>query len=244
MAVKRIHSVWRALSVIETIAQHQPVGVSEMARLLDEDISALQRIIVTLADAGWVRAAAGRPTRWELTARIQSVAYQGSGRSELRARARSTIDGLRASTGESVLLAVVDNDQLVAIDVLESMHLLRTVPRVGGILPARESAAGQAVLAYMPVDRQARILGGEPDKAMLSRLSAARKRGFALNQGAIEPGSIAVAAAILDLDGAPVAAISVSGPAERMKADAQARIGAAVADAARRLSLSEAALAA
>ena len=172
------------------------------------------------------------------------LADRTGGRSELRARARATIDGLRANTGESVLLAVVDNDQLIAIDILESMHLLRTVPRIGGILPPRESAAGQAVLAYMLVDRQARILGGEPDKALLARLAAARKRGFALNQGAIEPGSIAVAAPILDVDGQPVAAISVSGPAERMKADVQARIGIAVVDAARRLSLSEPALAA
>lgn len=244
MAVKRIHSVSRALLVLETIAEHHPIGVSDMARLLDDDISALQRIIVTLSDAGWIRAAVGKPTRWELTAHIQSVAHKGSGQSELRARARATIDSLRASTGESVLLAVVDNDELIAIDILESMHLLRTAPRIGSVLPPRESAVGQAILAHMPSDRQTRILGDTPNKAMLARLSVVRSRGFAVNQGAIEPGSVAVAAPILNVDGWPIAAISVSGPAERMKPDVQIRIGAAVVHATRRLSLSESALAA
>ena len=57
MAVKPLQSLQRALSVIEAIAANQPIGVAALARLLGEDKSAVQRDLMTLADAGWIRAA-------------------------------------------------------------------------------------------------------------------------------------------------------------------------------------------
>ena len=63
MAVKRSQSASRVLSVLELIASRQPIGVSALAKLLDEDKSAVQRAIMTLADAGWIRIAPEPPTR-------------------------------------------------------------------------------------------------------------------------------------------------------------------------------------
>ena len=238
MPVKRIHSVSRALSVLDAIAEHQPIGVSELAKLLDDNISALQRIIVTPADEGWIRAAPGKPTRWELTAHIHTVAYRGHGHNSLRQRTRATLEALRDRSGESVMLAVPDNNRLVSVDVVECVHLLRIVPRIGSIIPPRESATGHAVLAYMAPERQAALLGGPPDAALQAILTTVRRQGYALNEGAIEPGAVAVAAAILDPDGQPAAAISIAGPAERMTRNVQQRIGTLVFEAARDLSRS------
>src|SRR5215218_6454615 len=68
MAVKPLQSLTRALAAIDAIAEHQPVGLSALARALGEDKSALQRVLVTLHTAGWIRPVAGELTRWELTA--------------------------------------------------------------------------------------------------------------------------------------------------------------------------------
>ena len=54
MAVKRNLSAGRMLAVFETIARAQPVGVSALARELGADKSAVQRDLMTLADAGWI----------------------------------------------------------------------------------------------------------------------------------------------------------------------------------------------
>ena len=167
MAVKRIRGASRALDVLEAIAAQQPVNVAALARHLGENKSNLQRVLMTLADDGWIRAVQGTPTRWELTARIFGLVDKGQGHSDLRHLARSTLDRLRNETGESVFLAVPDRERLITIDVLESNELVRTVPYVGMIIPPRDSAAGRAVLAHMATDAQAQLLGQAPDPALL-----------------------------------------------------------------------------
>jgi IclR family acetate operon transcriptional repressor len=236
MAVKRIRGASRALEVLEAIARHQPVNVAALARELADDKSNLQRILMTLADEGWIRAAPGRPTRWELTARIYTLANMGQGHSELRHRARQTLDRLRRETGESVILAIPDNGRLVTIDVMESNAVVRTAPYVSMIIPPRDSAAGRAVLAYLSPDQQAELLGEPPDRALLAALAEVRRRGYSVNDGAVVPGSTNIGAAILDPDGQPTAALVVSAPSERMPEDTRRKIGALVSEGARRLS--------
>ena len=70
MAVKRSQSASRVLSILELVASHQPVGVSALAKLLGDDRSAVQRAVMTLADAGWSRVAPEPPARWELSAHL------------------------------------------------------------------------------------------------------------------------------------------------------------------------------
>ena len=236
MTVKRLRSASRVLAVVEAIAEHQPIGVAALARHLGDDKSAVQRALMTLADDGWIRAAPGEPTRWELTSRIHVLADLAQGHGDLRQRARSALDALRERTGESVILAVPDAGRLVAIDVLESRQLIRTAPYVGMVIPAAASASGQAVLAHLDDEARAAFLGGPVPPALRDALAAVRRRGWAINDGDVVAGSTTVGAAILDDGGHPVAAIAVSAPSDRLPPSSQARAGALVADAAAGLS--------
>ena len=67
MPAKRSHSAARVLTLLETVAEHQPIGVRALAKLLDEDKSAVHRGLVTLADSGWIRMTGEPPVGWELT---------------------------------------------------------------------------------------------------------------------------------------------------------------------------------
>ncbi|MFD6105327.1 helix-turn-helix domain-containing protein, partial [Nocardia salmonicida] len=49
------------------LAVLQPVGVADLARALDLPKSSVQRSLVTLHATGWIRPAAGTPTRWVVT---------------------------------------------------------------------------------------------------------------------------------------------------------------------------------
>ena len=236
MAVKRSQSASRVLAVLEGIARHQPIGVSELARLLGADKSAIQRAIMTLADDGWIRAATGAPSKWQLTAHILAVAHMGHMSNDLRQRARSALEALREESGETVLLVVPDMRRFVVIDALESRQLLRTVPHIGLGVSVRQSATSRAVLPYMTREQQIDLLGQPPDAAMLAQFAATLKRGYSVSDGDVIAGSTNVAAPILEVDGRPVGAVVVSGPSERLTTKHQRKVGAMVLQTARSLS--------
>jgi DNA-binding IclR family transcriptional regulator len=236
MTVKRSRSGSRVLAVLETIARHQPVGVSTLARELATDKSAVQRAIMTLADSGWIHPAAGSPTRWQLTARILAVAHLGHSGNDLRQRARSTLESLRDECGETVLLTVQDMLGFVVIEAIESRHMLRTVPHIGMAVPTRGSATARAMMPYMTEERQIQLLGKPPDARLLEEFAITRKRGFSVSDGEVSTGATTIAAAILEVDGRPSAAVAVSAPSGRMPASTHVKIGAMVCKAARKLS--------
>jgi IclR family acetate operon transcriptional repressor len=224
------------LEVLEAIAAHSPVGVSALARLLAADKNAVQRAIVTLAEAGWIAVAPGPVTRWELTARIFAVAHKAHGKSDLRTRAKPELEKLRDATGETALLTLADGSDFVIIDVVESPYVLNASPSIGTIASPRDSATGHAVLPHLSPDKQEILLGAAPDARLLEQLEAARQRGYAVVVGGAMEGVTSIAAPLLEIDGKPVGAIVVAGPTERLAADRHAQVGAQVAQAARRLS--------
>jgi IclR family acetate operon transcriptional repressor len=237
VAVKRSQSASRVLATLELVAAHQPIGVSALARLLEEDKSAVQRAVMTLADAGWIRTAPEPPTRWELTAHIFTIAHLPHSANDLRQRARRALEALRDEIGETVFLAMPDVGRFVVMEVAESAHTLRAALRVGEIIPLHGSATAQVMLAFMTPERLAAMLGEtRPAPADLAEFAAARARGFGLSVGGVMAGSTIVAAPIFDSDGQPIASIGVSGPSERITPDRHARIGALAVELARSLS--------
>lgn len=241
MGVKPSQSGARILAALEKIATHQPIGVSDLARALDANLSAVQRAVQTLADEGWIRAAPGKPVRWELTTHIHSVAQRALGGNDLRRRAHGVLEALRDETGESVILSVPDGGKFVVIDVLESLNYLRISAPVGMIVPAKASATAWAMLPYMTPGRQIEYLGEPPDTAMLAHFAETVARGYAISRGDVVPGSTNIAAPIFEFDGRPIGAVLISVPNDRATEDDYARLGELVSATAQRLSRGSAA---
>ena len=222
MAVKQLRSGSRVLAVLEAVAVEQPVGLSELVRTLELEKSGIHRALTTLANEGWIRRAADTgTTKWELTTRILVVAHEAERRSDLRRRGRAALEHLRDETGESVLLAALDANQVVTLDVVESSHLMRTVPRVGMVIPSM-SAAGLAALAHLEPDALGSFLGVPPSSELVATLDEVRSRGWSLNYGDVAEYASAVAAAVLDRRGYPAAVLAISAP-NRAHADLQSR---------------------
>lgn len=236
MAVKRAQSVSRALAILDLIAARQPIGVSALARLLDEDRSAVQRAVATLADAGWIRMAPEPPTRWELSAHIFTIAHLPYSSASLRERARGILEDLRDKTGETVFLAIPDVARFIIIEAAESPHMLRAASRVGQVIMPGESATSRAVLPYFDARRQAAMLGRAPDVSDLAEFAATRARGYGLSAGDVAPGATNLAAAIFDTRGEPIAALTVSGPSDRLPPERHDEVGALVTRGAAALS--------
>lgn len=234
MAVKHNQSAVRTLAVLEAIAEHQPIGITELARLLDEDNSAVQRALMTLLHAGWICTGPGKPTRWELTARIHAVAHLAHGSSDLRRRARPALQALRDQAGETVSLNVVDGGQFIVMDAVESLHFLRVVLTVGMSVPALGSATGRAILPYMSPDRWTEFLAAPPDAGECDEFRATLARGYSISSSVVVEGFTNIGAPIFEADGRVVGAIIASGPSERLQ-DTE-KVGAMVLATARSLS--------
>jgi IclR family acetate operon transcriptional repressor len=236
MGVKPSQSGARILAALEKIAENQPIGVSELARLLDANLAAAQRAIATLAEEGWIRMAIGKPTRWELTAHIHIVAQHAHGTNDLRRRARGPLEELWKVTNESVLLNVPDGGQFIVIDVFESpLHLRSSVP-VGYVIPSRASATAWAILPYMTTAQQLQYMGEAPDATLLKQFDETVERGYAVSRGDVFTGSNNIAAPVFEMDGRPIGAVLISVPNDRAGPKEVEKLGRLVKETARRLS--------
>ncbi len=127
--------------------------------------------------------------------------------------ARPALDALRDETGESVQLFVREGDGRRCVVSLQSTHGLRWIVPEGALLPLDVGSAGKVLL-------------GEIGRS-----------GWVESVEEREPGVASVSAPVTAADGAVAAAVSVSGPIERLTRQPGKRFGAAVVDAARRISL-------
>ena|SRR5829696_3139779 len=137
--------------------------------------------------------------------------------------ARAELAWLREQTGESVQLFVRDGDERVCVESFEAPHELRTIVPVGARLPLSQGSGGRALLASPSPP------GGSPSPAdgTPAWVESVAER---------QPGVASVSAAVRGPGGRVVAAVSVSGPIERTTRRPGARYGAAVAEAATRIS--------
>ncbi|MBM3661104.1 MAG: IclR family transcriptional regulator [Actinobacteria bacterium] len=230
-SVKENQSVRNACILVEAVAAHQPIGVSELARRTGIDKSAAHRLAVTLHHAGWLQKTP--EGRWRIAPALTAVVAR-AGIDSLADGARPPLEALRDATGETAMLVTVERGSLVVLDVADSPHALRITAPVGAALPIRSSSALRAIAAASPpdaVDRFRRIDPGLDDDI----LAETRARGWALNDREITPDTRVVGAAVVDGAGTAVAAVIVCAPSTRVDGDAIERTGALVAAAAARI---------
>ena len=236
MSVKSSQSGTRMLTVLEAIAGSQPIGASALARELDEDKSAVQRSIVTLSKAGWIAPTADRPVRWELSARLFSLAHLPHSTDDLRERCGPSLNALRDETGETAFLAIPDLSHFIVVEVAESRLMLRTAPRIGEHIAPDKSATGKAMLPFFSVVQQAKFLGRDPTDQEIEMFEKSAQQRFAVSVDEVIVGSTNIAAPIFDSTGRPHAAIAISGPSSRLATDELDSTGRLLANAASQLS--------
>ena len=236
-----MQNVLNTLRVLEEVAARQPAGVAELARATGIPKSSVQRALRTLQTAGWIRPAGGGLTRWAVTTKALYVGRH-AGDLSLRDVAVPVMEDLRRGIDETIHLAIPEGDKVVLIERLETSKPVRIVMALGMGLPLHASAHGKAVLAAGPTALVERLLaGGLPRHTdttitgpgeLLAELEEIRKRGYSTNGGEWRSDVSAVAAAVMDDSGQPVASISINVPTSRMTDESRTAYGALVREAA------------
>ncbi len=156
------------------------------------------------------------------------------GEDKLLSVANPILQQLRDKTGESAQLYRRHGNQRICVASAERMSGLRDSVPVGTVLTMQAGSAAQILLAWEEADRLHSALFNAKFDATL--LSAVRRRGWAQSVGEREAGVASVSAPIKGAAGKVVAAISISGPIERLGRQPGRLHSAAVVAAAEKLS--------
>ncbi|HET8568515.1 MAG TPA: IclR family transcriptional regulator [Candidatus Limnocylindria bacterium] len=223
---RSVQSVERALDLLEALASADgEVSITSLASRTSLHVSTAHRLLATLLRRGYVRQNPDT-SRYYAGAKLTTLAEGRSRYGELRLRARGVLRELAASTRETVNLSVLDDTAAVYIDTVPSPQPVRLFTSVGNRVPLHATGSGKALLAWLAPQRRDALLERldlrrhtahtlvERDTLRFA-LDEIRARGFAIDDEEFDEGVRCVAVPVGPL-GAPLAAISVSGPAHRL----------------------------
>ena len=227
-------SVVKAIDLVEALARMDaPAGVTSLAQELKLTKSNVFRLLDTLVRRGYVRRHEDTG-QYELTLKVWHLGLAVLSRMDLKKIASPYIHDLMRSTKESVHLSVIAEGDVIYIDKVESDQPVRAYSRIGDRPPAHCVATGKALLAYLPFDAQDKVLKGPLEKytpntitsarALRKELETIRRMGYSVNRGEWRESVCGIAAPIRDASGEVVAAVGISGPAERFKPDVFPRV--------------------
>ncbi|PKQ18579.1 MAG: IclR family transcriptional regulator [Actinobacteria bacterium HGW-Actinobacteria-8] len=155
------------------------------------------------------------------------------GEDRLVSAAQPVLTVLRDRTGESSQLYRLHGDQRICIAAADRPVGLRDSIPVGTAMTMRAGSAAQVLLAW--AEPQQMHSGLEGSRFTATDLALVREQGYAESAGEREPGVSSVSAPVWGTAGTVIAAVSISGPIERLTPHPAAAHSQSVVDAAQQL---------
>jgi IclR family pca regulon transcriptional regulator len=219
-----VNSLAKGLRVLEAFSAEQPeLTLSEVAALAKLDPGTAFRMLNTLVLLGYV-SRVDDSRRFKLTLKVTDLGFHAIARADLREVARPILRSLVGEVNEAASLGVLDGADILYIErVRAGLTRLGVDIRIGTTIPAFWSTIGEAMLAFLPEQELSRVLaikprpGVFPHKPMnreeiVRNLRMVRKDGYSLRDSYFGSGLRVLAVPVLDVDGYPLAALSVAVP--------------------------------
>ncbi len=222
--VKSVQTIDRAVGILEALARAGPCTPADLARETGLPRPTAHRLAVALeAHALVVRDPGGR---FRLGGRLVGWGAAAGAGLTLVEPARAVLERLSADTGESAQLYVREGDRRVCVATHERPTGLKDTVALGAMLPLTKGSGGRVLLAWAD--------DGDRFDVDPGVLATVRTAGWAATVGEREAGVASVSAPVR-VAGVVVAAIGVSGPAERFGPDPGSRFAGPVVAAAAEL---------
>ena len=197
----------KAMTVLQALWQRGPLALAELQAAVGMPRATTHRLAVALEQHGLVRR--NPDGRFNLGLALVGLGSSARERLPVALAARPVMEALRDRTGESVQLFVSEVGGRRCVVSLESTHGLRWIVPEGALLPLDRGSAGRVLRASIT--------------SLPAWVESVEER---------EKGVASVSAPVLDGSGGVVAALSVSGPVERLTRSPGDRFGADVVGAA------------
>jgi DNA-binding IclR family transcriptional regulator len=220
-------SALRAFAVLESVASADvPPTLDEVTRTSGLPKPTVFRILALLARGGFVqREALGK--RYAVGPRMSALSLQVQRTSPLRSQRRAVLERLVAKIRETCNFTVLDRNEVVYLDRVETQANVRLHMEIGSRVPLHCTASGKLFLAHLPETELRKLLGPGPYRRYTPRTSVAlddlarelrriRASGISTDVGEYLEGSVCLAVPVRDAKNRVSAAVAVHGPAPRM----------------------------
>jgi DNA-binding IclR family transcriptional regulator len=218
----------RSLAMLSELAESdRPLSTAELARRADLPPSTAYRLVDELDGHGLVER--GGDGGLALGLRLLALArrVEDDLAASLLDPARGTMRELAREHGETVLLTAPAGSSAIGLDAVEPARPVRLSFGRWRAAPMHLGASGKVLLAFLPSRAADRVLasvdgavtasGAPVDSVTLRReLEAARRRGFVVTHGELDPGVSGIAAPVLGQRGRLLAGLTLVGPTERV----------------------------
>jgi IclR family pca regulon transcriptional regulator len=222
-----VQSFARGLQVIRSFSERAPrQTLSEVAAATGLTRAGARRILLTLQTLGYVDFDG---KLFALTPRILDLGFAYLSSMPIWNRAEPVMEALVQQVQESCSAAVLDDTDIVYVLRVPTHKIMRISLGVGSRLPAWCTSMGRLLLADLDDDAlRARLSASNIEPltrhtltdidAIFAKVLQARRQRWCLVNQELEEGLISIAAPIVDRGGRMVAALNISGQANRTSA--------------------------
>jgi DNA-binding IclR family transcriptional regulator len=216
-----IQSLEKGLRILdEFIEAPAPLKLADIVRKFGMDRASAFRFLQTLEHRGFLRKDS-ETKGYEVGGRVYYWASRLREKTRLIDSFHEHLQRLASITGQTTHLGLFVNDRVLLADFALSDSIVSIRHCIGVLEPLYSSAAGKAVLAYLPPERREELIEKidfkkftkntitSPD-ALRIDLSITRDRGYAVDANETHEGLTCVARPIFDSDGVPVASIGLT----------------------------------
>lgn len=226
----------KAMTIVRALHDDGPSSLGDLQGATGMPRATAHRLLSALEAHGFVRRDDGG--RYSLGLALVPLGRAAAAGFPFAERARPVLAVLRDETGESVQLFVREGTGRRCVVSLQSPHGLRWIVPEGALLPLQVGSAGRILAPDGPLGVfDGSDAGGAVGRARTTlRARATGTRPWVESVEEREPGVASVSAPVVDRSGSVVAAVSVSGPVERLTRAPGRRFGEQVLGAARSVS--------
>ena len=218
---KSVPSLDRALRVLEALASSKNgLSLSDLSRNLGLPRSSTHCLLITLERQRYILRNE-KSGRYLFGMKLFSLANMAMNGLSLRKEASPNLRALMKATGLTVHMAILEQNEAVIIEKVESPYQLRLGTWVGKRMGVHCTAVGKALISHWPEQEIDRLIKhGLPrynentivsPKKLKSTLQQVRELGYSVDDEEDTIGSRCVGAPIFDQTDRVVASISVAG---------------------------------
>lgn len=225
-----VKTIDRLVTILDCFsADHPTWSLGELSEHLRLPKSTLHRFLIALESYG-ILYRDPNDRRWRLGYRLFAWGSLAAESTDLRRLAHPVVRDLSVATGETAVLTVYRDGEVVCLDKVETNQPVRVALEVGSRHPPHAGASSKVLMAFLPEEETQRIVhqrGLSPlcrntitnPETLRVELARIRLQGYAESQEETDLGAWGVATPVRDGAGEVIAAIGIAAPMSRHSAE-------------------------
>ncbi|MCF6178644.1 MAG: IclR family transcriptional regulator [Geopsychrobacter sp.] len=209
-----IQSVDNALDVLEALCEEgEEVRISQLSQRLGMNKTSIFRLLATFENRGYVEKEQSSG-KYKLGISAYEMGQKFLSRMGLLRKAKPVIERLARECNEALYLAVPRGDDVLMLDMVDTLQQVKIIPLVGNRYPITASSAGQVILANSETHRNNCTL--EELAVINTQLSEIRDAGGCADRGIMGEGIASLATPLIDAQGNVPGSLCLIGPEFRL----------------------------